>query len=650
MASTSTQWILELVDKITAPLWNVTQTAERAASVVDDVEESVDTLGKTSETVGGKMEKLGKGMFFLNQLKEGVDNIRDAFGDAIEPGIRFETAVAEMSGITNMSGKELDSLADKARQTARTFGADAADATGLYTSLLSKLTPELKKAPDALQIMSNNVMTLSKTMKGDVAGATDAMTTAMNQFKVSMADPAQAAKTMTEYMNIMAAGAVEGSSEVTKVAAALEQAGLTAKTFGVTFAETNASIQLLDKAGKKGSEGGVALRNVINKLQAPTSDAVKQLKAAGVNIGTLQNQSLSLTDRLRALSPVMKNASVMSSLFGGENMAAAMALVDGVDQIDTWTEAIQGTTAATDMAAKQMDTYAEKQKRMQAFIDDLKISFFELVEPIAPVIEIIGGVVGVLVTLGTVAWSVGQIMTIVPLKASIAWLAGMAKMVFSTITSASAITAAIASIPIIGWIAIAITAIGALVAYLWNKFGEVRAFFYGLWNFIKVIFTEYYKFIFNVIKAIIDVINPLNWFKEDFHYSDVWDRLASQAVEGGKKVGSAFSDGWKEGMADWEKSHPKEKKEEKAGEFKIDPNAPVNKPSGTNSNGGASTGGQTTNGLGGKGGGGSVRNITMNVTMNNNFRVAGGNDIRGIVNQVKQELLAVMTDVVPAAG
>ena len=47
-------------------------------------------------------------MFFLNQLKEGVDNIRDSFNDAIEPGIRFETAVAEMSGITNMEGKELD--------------------------------------------------------------------------------------------------------------------------------------------------------------------------------------------------------------------------------------------------------------------------------------------------------------------------------------------------------------------------------------------------------------------------------------------------------------------------------------------------------------------------------------------------------------
>lgn len=648
MASSTTQWILELVDKITGPMHRATDTAEDMTRTVDETTESVEKLGKKAGETGGKLEKWGKGMFFFNQLKEGVDTITDAFNGAIEPGIRFETAVAEMSGITNLAGKDLENLADKARQTARTFGTDAGDATALYTSLLSKLTPELKKAPDALQTMSDNVMTLSKTMKGDVAGATDAMTTAMNQFQVSMADPAQAAKTMTEYMNIMAAGAVEGSAEVTKVAAALEQAGLTAKTFGVTFAETNASIQLLDKAGKKGSEGGVALRNVINKLQAPTSDAAKQLAAAGVNIRTLQDQSLSLTDRLRALTPVMKNASVMSALFGGENMAAAMALIDGTDQIDTWTEAIQGTSAATDMAAKQMDTYAEKQKRMQAFVDDLKISFFEFVEPIAPVIEVIGVFVGTLVTLGTVAWSIGQIMTLVSIKSSIAWLAGMAKMVFSTLTSASAITAAIASIPIVGWIAIAITAIGALVTYLWNKFAEVRAFFYGLWNFIKVIFTEYYRFIFNVMKAILDVMNPANWFDKDFHFSDVWDRLSKQALEGGKKVGSAFSDGWKEGMADWEKSHPKtEEKTEDSGLATLDmPLTPVVKPTPANTGG---TSGKDV-GLGGKGGGNGVRNITMNVTMNNHFNVSGETDYRKISERIKRELIAILTDVAPAAG
>lgn len=643
-----TQWILELVDRITSPLHAATDAAEEATRVIDDTEEVVDRLGETSGKAAGKLEGLGKGMFFLNQLKEGVDNIRDSFNDAIEPGIRFETAVAEMSGITNMEGKELDALADKARNTAKVFGVDAANAMGVYKDLLSKITPELKKAPDALEIMSNNVMTLSKTMQNDVPGASAAMSTAMNQYKVSLDDPMKAAQTMTDYMNIMAAGTVEGSAEIKEVAEALKQTGNVARTFGVEFAETNSAIQLLDKSGKKGSEGGIALRNTIVKLQAPTTDAVKQLKAAGVSIETMQNQSLSLTDRLRALTPVMHNATIMSALFGGENLASAMALIDGVDQIDTWTEAIQGSTSAVDIAGKQMDTYAEKQKRMQAFIDDLKISFFEFVEPIAPVLEVLGVLVGALVTLGTVAWSIGQIMTLVSIKSSIAWLAGMAKIVVSTVTSSALISTAIYSIPIIGWIALAITAITALVAFLWNKFAGVRAFFYALWNFIKVIFTEYYKFIFNVMKAIVDVINPANWFDDDFHFSDVWDRLSQQALEGGKKVGNAFSDGWKEGMADWEKSHPKDGEKKEDSSFNLNsPLSPVNGQTKLATGGTKVTDGKT--GLGGKGGN-SVRNITMNVTFNNNFKVAGGADMREIADKVKREILAVITDTVPAIG
>lgn len=650
MASSTTQWILELVDKITGPMHRATDTAEDMTRTVDETTESVSRLGEKAGETGGALEKWGKSMFFLNQLKDGVDTITDAFDGAIEPGVKFQTAVADMAGITNLAGKELDGLAEKARDTAKAFGTDAADATDLYTSLLSKLTPELKKAPDALQIMSDNVMTLSKTMKGDVAGATNAMTTAMNQFQVSMADPIQAAKTMTEYMNIMAAGTVEGSAEVTKVAEALEQAGLTAKTFGVTFAETNASIQLLDKAGKNGSEGGIALRNVINKLQAPTSDAAKQLAAAGININTLQNESLSLTDRLRALTPVMKNASVMSALFGGENMAAAMALVNGADQIDTWTEAIQGTTSATDMAAKQMDTYAERMKRMQAKIDDLKISFFEFVEPFAPIIKWTGLAVSAIVTLGMVGWSIGNIMQMTALKTSAIWVASMIKMAVSTIAQSKLITFAIYGIPVIGWILAIIGALTALTAYFYNTSEKFRAFLFGLWEVIKTTFIEYYKFLYNVMSAVIQVLNPLNWFDDDFSFKGVWDKLVKETYEGGKRIGAAWEEGKQKGHESWANRNKTETDESSS--LAIPPlteKALVGNGSGVNGGSGGNGGNKGNVGLGGNGSG-SVRNITMNVTMNNHFNVSGEGDYRKISERIKRELVAILSDVAPAAG
>lgn len=638
-----TQWILELVDRITSPLHAATDAAEEATRVIDDTEEVVERLGETSGKTAGKLEGLGKGMFFLNQLKEGVDNIRDSFNDAIEPGIRFETAVAEMSGITNMEGKELDVLATKARNTAKAFGVDASNAMVVYKDLLSKITPELKKAPDALEIMSNNVMTLSKTMQNDVPGASAAMSTAMNQYKVSLDDPMKAAQTMTDYMNIMAAGTVEGSAEIREVAEALKQTGSVAKTFGVEFAETNSLIQLLDKSGKKGSEGGIALRNTIVKLQAPTTDAIKQLKAAGVNIKTMQNQSLSLTDRLRALTPVMHNATIMSALFGSENLASAMALIEGVDQIDTWTEAIQGSTSAVDMANKQMDTYAEKQKRMQAFIDDLKISFFEFVEPIAPTIEVVGIFVGALVTLGTVAWSISQIMSLGITKIAGVWIASMAKMALSTIVGSRLISVAIMGIPVIGWIVAIITAVIAFVAFLYNKFEGVRVFLFGLWEVLKTGFLSFFKTIHTIQMGIIEILNPVNWFRDDWSINDVFERVKKEVFDNAVAVGRAWEEGKEKGRESWRNKD----KVPGLDKFQLDTApAAVNKPTAVTATGGTS--GKDV-GLGGKGGS-SVRNITMNVTFNNHFRVAAGADMRDVADKVKREILAVITDTVPAIG
>lgn len=653
MATTTTQWILELVDKLTAPLHTATTAAEGTTAVVDDTTDAVEELGRSASESGGKLEKLGKGMFFLNQIGEAVDKVNGAFQSAIEPGVRFQTAVADMSATTGMVGEGLDKLANNARNTAKAFGTDAAKAADVYKVLLSKLTPELAKAPDALALMSNNVMTLSKTMQNDVPGATVAMTTAMNQYKVSMDDPIAAAKTMTEYMNIMAAGAQEGSSEVTTVAAALEQTGSVAKTSGVQFAETNAAIQLLDKSGKKGSEGGIALRNAIIKMQAPTSDAVKQLKAAGVSIDVMQNRSLSLTDRLRSLVPVMDNATIMSSLFGSENLSSAMALIQGTDQIDTWTGALQGSTAATDMAATNMDTYAEKMSRMNAWIDDLKLSFFELVEPIGPAIQITGLFVGGLVTLGMVTFSVTQIMSIGMAKTSVMWIAGMAKMALSTLVSSRLMTTAIMGIPIIGWVIAIVTAIASLIAYFYNTSAEFRAFLFGLWEFIKTAFTEYFKFIVNVVKSIVAVINPANWFDDDFHFSDVWDNLVKETYEGGKRVGNAFQEGRKKGL---ESFANKDKGEESI--LKLDTSSTAIKeiplaippPGGTGSGTGTGSGKGNGVGLGGSGSGGGSRNITMNVTFNNHFQSSGEVDIRAVSEKVMREITSVLTDANTVAG
>lgn len=649
MASSTTQWILELVDKITGPMHRATDTAEDMTRTVDETTESVSRLGERAGETGGALEKWGKSMFFLNQLKEGVDTITDAFDDAIGPGVKFQSGLAEVQAISGLTGEKMGLISDKARELAKAFGVDAAKGTGVFSNILSQLGPELANYPDVLGSMARNAMTLSKTMKGDVDGAVSALTASFNAFKPPVTDAAESARIMEEQMNLIAKSAQVGAAEVPDLVQSLKAVGPSAKNAGVTFAETNAVLQVLGQNQVKAAEAGTALRNMMLILSAPSSDAAKALQQAGVDMERMAEKSLPLAERLQTLVPVLDDANIMARLFGRENNVAAQILIGNTDKIREWTGEVQGSTSAVDQAGIIMNTYEERMKRMQAKVDDLKISFFEFVEPFAPIIKWAGLAVSAIVTLGMVGWSIGNIMQMTVLKTSAIWVASMIKMAVSTIAQSKLITFAIYGIPVIGWILAIIGALTALTAYFYNTSEKFRAFLFGLWEVIKTTFIEYYKFLYNVMSAVIQVLNPLNWFDDDFCFKGVWDKLVKETYEGGKRIGAAWEEGKQKGHESWANRNKTETDESST--LAIPPlteKALVGNGSG--GNGGSGSGNNKGNvGLGGNGSG-SVRNITMNVTMNNHFNVSGERDYRKISERIKRELVAILSDVAPAAG
>ena len=158
------------------------------------------------------------------------------------------------------------------------FGIDASTGVESYKLLLSQLGPELANTPEALNAMGRDAAILSKQLGGDTASATEILTTALNQYGVDIKDPIRATQAMSDMMNTMSAAAKEGSAELPAIKSALEQAGMMAKTANVPFNELNAAIQVLDKSGRKGAEGGVAIRNVLAEMSQGNSIHRRRLK------------------------------------------------------------------------------------------------------------------------------------------------------------------------------------------------------------------------------------------------------------------------------------------------------------------------------------------------------------------------------------
>ena len=336
--------------------------------------------GDFSAQVNGTMgviDKLAGTFAKFDLASSGFQRMAGALREISSANVALDSQMHDLSAVAGVTGEGLKTIEGYARSSAKAFGTDAGTAVEGYKLLLSQLTPELGKCPEALKAMGEAIQTTSKLMGNDGKAAAEVLTTAMNQYGVSLADPMEASRKMAEMMNTMAAAGQAGSAELPAIKAALEQCGMAAKAANVSFEETNAAIQVLDKAGKKGSEGGVALRNTLSILSQGRflpKDTREELEKAGIDVIALGDKSKTLKERLEMLKPVLNDSALFSKLFGMENANAARALVQGTEQLGQFTEAVTGTNSAEEQAGIVMDSIAEKRARFQQQIEDLKIA------------------------------------------------------------------------------------------------------------------------------------------------------------------------------------------------------------------------------------------------------------------------------------
>lgn len=342
------------------------QFSTNGTSVFQQLNNGLNSVNESTKKVTKSFGDCYKSLLSVELVANSLSEVKQSFDELLAPGIQLNTQMADLSAITGLTGQGLKDIEIAARQSSKTFGTDASQNVNSYKLILSQLSPEIAKSSEAMKLMGDNVNILSKTMGGDTVAATNVLTTAMNQYGVNLDNPIAASKVMADMMNVMAAGAKEGSAELPQIQAALEQVGMVAKTTGVSFVTTNAAIQMLDKAGKKGSEGGVALRNVLTTLSEgrfASKDATAGLNAMGISTLKLADASIPLTDRLRMLKPVMGDTALMTKVFGKENMAAGIALIQSADAQDELAKKITGTNTAVEQANVIMGSYQERMNR-----------------------------------------------------------------------------------------------------------------------------------------------------------------------------------------------------------------------------------------------------------------------------------------------
>lgn len=633
----------------------------------------------------------------IDILSNGIARTAEAFSAFGQSGIALNTSMTDLQAVTGVTGEGLKQIEGYARDTAKAFGIDAAGAVESYKLILGQLSPELAKSPVALKAMGEHVATLSKLMGGDATAAAETLNTAMNQYGVDLSDPIKASEEMARMMNVMAAAGQEGSAELPQIKEALEQAGMAAKGAGVSFEEVNAAIQVLDKAGKKGSEGGIALRNVIATLSQGRfipKDVQKELRAAGINVTDLADRGKSLKERLELLRPVMNDAALFAKLFGKENTNAAMALVGGTEEVGRYTEAIQGTQSANDQAAVVMEGFAERQARIRQQIEDFKITIFnatgdvslwagalsDALIPLAQLMPLLSGMlpivkgvsiwifhgakglflfskgaltalVGVgklavtLLTRGATAlfYYIGSLVTGGAAQIGFAAMSQLAFASFKTaaVSACRVVSAAIMSIPLIGWIAAAIAAIVALGVYFWNTSAKFRATLKGLWAAFKATFSNIWEMAKTVFSGIGDLIKAAFSLDGD-GISAAISKMTEAFSKFGKETGNAFKEAYDQEMkesAEAEKSKGKGESSNAGTQGGIGGNVDLPIISTPGGGGGGST--DSSSRHSGGGGSGKATNVTIhigklvdNLTIKTSNLSTDPSEVKGIITEL----------------
>lgn len=520
--------------------WRLKFDPNSANKGIKDVTENLNKAVKQGNALGDCFKRLKA--IDLMAIDSSVQNIKDRLQGVSDIAIKNESALAEVSSITGVVGKELDKLNDRAKGLSRTYGEDLNVNLDSFKTILSRLGPDMGKSDKAMGTLGESVNVLSKGMKGDITGATNAITTSMLQFQVDLKNPVKAAEESRRMINVMAAGAKEGAAEIPQISEALVQAGVSAKLANLNFEETNAAIQAMAQGGKYGSEAGVAIRNVITNMSASTAlstDAVKILDAYGISTKKMGDTTIAWADRLRLLKPLQNDINALTAIFGRENAASAQILIRSAEVQADLTKKITGTNVAYEQAAIIMNTKAEEEKRRNQRWNLFKLQIGNVTKAFQPYINVTASVISITANaknaydglalvmramrtlLGVdiaLKWINSNItkkltkeqlslaVTTNSLKFSMLWASlttfGFSAALQTLKTSINSVSIAIMKIPLVGWILALIAVLTAAFTWLWNNVGEFRGFFYGIWNVIKLAFSG----IWEVIKIIIDLI------------------------------------------------------------------------------------------------------------------------------------------------
>jgi TP901 family phage tail tape measure protein len=268
-----------------------------------------------------------------------------AGGAALKIGGDFEAAFNQVEAATLASGKELDSLRDKAQNIAldpnlKFSSVEAANA-------LENLAKNGLNTAQILGGAADATTALATATGGKLATAADITTDVMAGFGKSAADAAALVSNIT-------GTTIASKLSIDDYRLALGQAGAVAGQLGVNFEDFNTALSVTSSGFSSGADAGTSFKTFIQRLQPATKEAAEAMQKLGLNFFDAQGKMRPLRDiagqlqtAFKGLSDQQRN-SLGTEIFGADSIRTALLLAkDGVKGFDEMQASIAKVNAAS---------------------------------------------------------------------------------------------------------------------------------------------------------------------------------------------------------------------------------------------------------------------------------------------------------------
>ncbi len=349
--SFSVSWVFKALD-------NFTPNAKKIEKSMKGVKRAMIKLGEVAKKTGAKIrsafsDKLVNALSFA-ALAAAVTKAGRSF-------MTFEDNLAELNAIVGPTEKELADLSKSSLQMGIDASVAGAEVLRAF-KLVASAKPELLEDIPALKDMTKHVLILANASGMNLADASKVAAESLNIFGK---DASHAAR----FIDIMAAGAKFGSSEIAQTGEAVLKAGAAAKIGGIGFKTLNASIQILSSSGLKAEIAGTGLNAVFSKL-------------AATGIPALDTKGGKLVKVLKTLGKASLTAKEMVTLFGLENIKTAQALIENADKITAMEEKLGTSGIAAEQAGIRLATMSRKLDKIGTIVEQKVVKAFTDLSPL----------------------------------------------------------------------------------------------------------------------------------------------------------------------------------------------------------------------------------------------------------------------------